>query len=136
MPPDQDSLIIERITVKEDRMVCEVKVPDPAKRQTTPHLWQSLQAEFPDLPSHTCKNSKGTTFAAVMESTSLPHFFEHLVVDLQTRASTDISKVFVGTTEWVCGEEGKARVEVSFADDLNALQAFRDAAQILNKAML
>lgn len=136
MPSSRDSLLIETITVKPDRVVCEVCVPDPEKRQTTPQLWQALKEEFPNLPFHTCKNSKGVDFASVMESTSLPHFLEHLVVDLQARASVDDSKVFVGTTEWVCREEGKARIEVNFADDLSALQAFHDAAQILNKAML
>ncbi len=44
--------------------------------------------------------------------------------------------VFVGTTEWTDEFVGRARVEVSFADDLVALRAFRDAASFLNDAVL
>lgn len=135
MPP-HDVLRIESLTVKPDRIVCEVQVPNAEKHYTTPALIEALRQEFPNLPLHTCKNSSGKTFAAVMNKTSLPHLFEHLVIDLQTQASIQDERVFIGTTEWLDEAAGKARIEVSFADDLNALRAFRDAAQILNRAMV
>ena len=62
---------------------------------------------------------------------------EHLVIDLQTRAEFETAAnglTYIGTTEWLDEAQGKARIEVNFADDLVALRAFRDAANFLNEA--
>ena len=69
-----------------------------------------------------------------MERTSLAHVFEHLVVDLQARAAGPGS-VFVGTSEWADSARTRARVEVSFVDDLVALRAFKGATTALNEAL-
>lgn len=122
--------------MKNDRIVCEVKLEKEAPRYTDPALIAHLCETFPNLPKHTCKNALGTCFAAVMDHTSIPHLFEHLVIDLQARGHSHGTMTFVGTTEWLDAQEDTARIEVNFTDDLSALRAFRDAAQILNKAMI
>lgn len=91
----------------------------------------------------------------MIDHTSLPHLLEHLVIDFQTRAAvrrgdgaeagsaaayadagSALDAVFVGTTEWTDEAAGRARIEVSFLDDLVALRAFRDAIAFLGDAMV
>ena len=129
-------LAIERLAVRADRVVCDVVVAPGSPRSTTPQLMVQVCATYPHLPHHACVNEKGDVFAAVMDRTSLPHLLEHLVIDLQTQAAFHQDAVFVGTTEWTDERAGRARIEVSFVDDLIALRAFRDAIAFLNDAML
>ena len=85
--PVPPALAIERLTVRTGRIVCDVVLSPACPRLTTPELAARVRAQFPTLPRHACVNDRGPTFAAVMESTPLPHLLEHLVIDLQTRAS-------------------------------------------------
>lgn len=125
-------LAIERLTVRAGRLVCDVALAPGAPRFTTPQLMERVCAAHPHVPRHACVNDEGDIFAAVMDATSLPHLLEHLVIDLQTQAASDRDAVFVGTTEWTDEHAGRARIEVSFSDDLVALRAFRDAIAFLN----
>ena len=133
---------VERLTVRPDRVVCDVVVAPGAPRCSSLLLADHIRAAFPDVPSHACVNDDGDTFGAVLERTSLPHVLEHLVISLQARAEAASAPgagdgvVFVGTTEWTDEFAGRARVEVSFTDDLVALRAFRDAAHFLHDAVL
>lgn len=126
-------LAIERLTVRADRLVCDVALAPAAPRRTSPQLVERVCAARPNVPRHACVNDEGDTFAAVMTDTPLPHLLEHLVIDLQTQAAADRDAVFVGTTEWTDERAGRARIEVSFVDDLVALRAFRDAIALLNE---
>ena len=139
-------LVIERLTVRADRVVCDVVLAPGVPRRTTPELAARVRAAHPHVPRHACVNDEGDTFAAVMDHTSLPHLLEHLVIDFQTRAAVRrgdgadagaaLDAVFVGTTEWTDEAAGRARIEVSFLDDLVALRAFRDAMAFLGDAMV
>ena len=134
-----DVLTLERITVKKDRVVCDIKITAKDKRYTNPELIKTVLQQYPHLANHTCKNKKGTSFAAVMEQTSLPHLLEHMVIEAQVFSDSHAEKqsdtLFVGTSAWLDEKEGTARVEVSFMDDIQALRAFREASQILNNAL-
>ena len=140
MPP----LSLERLIVRADRVVCDVTLAPGAPRMSSPALMARICAAHPDLPRHACVNDAGDTFGAVMDRTPLPHVLEHLVIDLQAQAAAARGAatpegggvVFVGTTEWTDQAAGRARVEVSFTDDLVALRAFRDAARFLNRAVV
>lgn len=135
--PSFPALRIERLTVRADRIMCDVVVDPRAPRLTDPLLAARICATFPDLPRHACVNDEGDTFAAVMGHTSLPHMLEHLVVDLQSQAEPlDSEMVFVGTTEWADSFSGRARIEVNFTDDMVALRCFRDAVAFLNEAVV
>ncbi len=131
-----DPIRICAITVRTGRLVCDVEIPEPRFRFTTPRLAAFVVQQYPDLPHHACVNGKGSSFSAVIECTSTPHLLEHLVISLQTRAATGATDSFVGTTEWLDETAGLARVEASFRDDLEALRAFNEATQILNIAVL
>lgn len=164
------ALSVEHVTVRTGRLSVLVRVAAGTPRFSSPDLAARLCEWFPTLPFHACVNEVGETFGCVMGSTSLPHVLEHLVIDLQVRASasadapngcTDApsasadasalgagaapsaqsgpanpAPAFVGTTEWLDQAAGTARIEVSFADDLVALRALRDAADILNRAVV
>lgn len=132
----QDALSIERITVGDGRIRCRVKLSAQTQRYTDPVLMATVLAFYPTLAQHACKNDHGPTFASVMDHTSLPHLLEHLVIDVQTAHATDPSAAFVGFTQWLDESAGIACVEVSFTDDLDALQAFTLATRFLNNAML
>ena len=137
MPANQPAPIQVRVvTVRTGRLVCDLEVPDERFRYTTPRLSAFVVGCYPELPRHACVNEAGKTFAAVMEHTSTPHLLEHLTITEQTRATSDEGHVFTGTTEWLDEEAGKARVEISFRDDLEALRAFNEATQFLNNAVL
>ena len=150
-----DALAIERLVVGEGRIGCDVALAPHVPRTTDLALAARVCAAFPNLPRHACVNDEGDTFAAVMDHTSLPHLLEHLVIDFQTRAAVRrgdgaeagsaaayadagaaLDAVFVGTTEWTDEAAGRARIEVSFLDDLVALRAFRDAIAFLGDAMV
>lgn len=153
-PMPREAVRIERLTVRDGRIACDLAVLSGAPRESTPEIAARLARRFPTLALHACVNENGDTFGACMEATPLPHVFEHLVIDLQVRAdearaaarAADVralaapdgapASAYVGTSEWVDEAAGLARVEVSFTDDLVALRAFRDAAAALNKAVV
>lgn len=76
---------VARMEVHRGHLVCLVSFAG-APRVTSAGLMQRVLPAFPMLPQHACVNERGTTFAAVMDCTPLPHLLEHLVVDLQVRS--------------------------------------------------
>ncbi len=138
--PDMDVLRIERMTVRTDRVVADVRVA-PDARWSTPAVAARVRQAFPLVVRHACVNDAGKA-NAVLDSTPLPHVLEHLVIDLQTCAAAQAAAAppddfaFVGTSEWTDEAQGRARVEVNFTDDLVALRAFREATQFLNDAVV
>ncbi|WP_294382350.1 hypothetical protein [uncultured Senegalimassilia sp.] len=145
---------VERMEVRRGHLVCQVAF-GAAPRITSPQLILHVLAEVPTLAQHACVNERGTTFAAVMDCTPLPHLLEHLMVDLQVRAEAGRwlalpgvaaeapphvagathDHPIVGTSEWLDEAAGIARIDVSFADDLVALRAMRDSVAFLNKLL-
>ena len=125
-------IVLESLHVKRDRIVAVVRVGDASCANTTPELAHAVAAVRPDLPIHACVNGVGPTFGAVIEDTPIPHLLEHLVVDLQTAECPDPNRVFTGATRWTDRRAGIAQVQVSYADDLACIRAFRDAAALLN----
>lgn len=131
-------LVLEKLTVKPTRMVCDVRVE--GSWRTTPRLIAAVLVRYPTLLHHACVNDEGETFAAVADHTSLPHLLEHLVIAMQVEAAEQHpwwpSITFVGTTEWTDRAQGVARVEVKYVDDLVAIQAFSDAVALINRLLV
>ena len=125
-------IILESLRVEADRIIAMVRVGDVRRANTDAECARDIIRFRPDLPMHACVNGVGPTFGAVVEDTPLPHLLEHVVVDLQVEACPDPDFVFTGVTRWVDRRAGRARVEVSYADDLVALAAFRDAVNLIN----
>lgn len=130
-----DPIAIEHIIVRDDRVICDIAVRADC-RSTDGEIARRACRQHPNLPRHACVNSKGDTFGAVIARTSMPHLLEHVVVDMLTERTTDERAVFVGTSEWTNKRAGKARVQVSLADDLAVLRAFRDAVSFINEEVI
>ena len=128
----QPALMLEKVQVRADRMVCQVRVTDPAFANTNSRIARRARALFPHLPEHACVNDEGTRFGLVMDHTDLPHLLEHMVIDLQVQRSNS-DKVFTGVTRWVDRAAGVASIEMCYSDDLVALRAFRDAVDMINE---
>lgn len=129
-------ITVRCIHVKADRIAFEVELSDARYRYSSPGLARYVCDRFPELPRHACVNSAGSTFAAVMNSTSCAHLLEHVAISILVRNSKDENALFVGTTEWLDEASGLARIELSFRDDLESLRAFNEAVKFLNDAVL
>lgn len=130
------AVAVERISVKSDRISLLVRVAPGKRRYAWPHLAEQTLHAFPDLAFHSCVNDAGTRLADVLHKTSIPHILEHLIIDLQIhdpRVPADAA--LAGSTEWIREEEGLARVEVNYTDDLVALEALQKALAFLNERM-
>ncbi len=126
-------LAVEAVTVQADRLVLEVALAPSTPRSMDPQLAARLDVMRPSLKAHACVNGVGPSFGHVMDSTSIPHVLEHLILDEQVRASTaPATAPFSGITLWLDEEAGRAHIEVSFYDDLTALEAVQTAAACLN----
>lgn len=121
-------LVVERVQFGAARMTLLVRMA-PEAQTTTAQLMQRLLHRYPDLPHHACVNDEGPYFAAVMDHTGMAHLLEHLIISQQLRLLPDAepAPVLCGSTAWVCRAEGRARIEVSFVDDIIALRALRNA---------
>ena len=128
---------IESIEVRPDRMIAYMELFDEAFCSTTPSLIADLLPRFPHILSHACVNERGETFMSVAANTSVPHLFEHLVIDEQARLdASSHTVVFVGKTAWTNRAERKACVQVSYANEAIARQALAVALRELNDALL
>ena len=119
------------------------------------HVGEDVAARMlqllPNLRNHVCVHTRagGGTFGSELVGTELAHLFEHVVIELQAQAHGAAAAAgtppqapqLIGHTSWaeelaVTGPQGHAlmRTTVTFADDLVALQAAKDAAELLNWA--
>lgn len=132
-------LTLERIVVRDGRVEAIVCIKDARYKATDQALIDACLMQHPSLPEHACKNPCGTTFAAVMSRTTTPHLLEHLVIDIQARAlqaqREDEDGCFVGTTDFLADDPLRARVAVSYYDDLVCLAAFKEACVFLNECL-
>ena len=125
-----------RVRVRPDRVEVSVAVSAKRYEETDESLIQAALRYAPTLGQHACRNNVGPVFAFVMKRTSTPHLLEHLVIDAQTRAAKDASRVFTGTTQWSAENELVANVAFSYEDDLVALDALTRSLEFLNRALI
>lgn len=131
---------VEHVEVRRDRIVAHVSVAEERFSRATPALIARLLPDFPHLLEHSCVNDCGATFSAVAGHTSTPHLLEHLAIEAQARAEAENPEAspatYLGKTFWENRAALRARVELSYANDLSALASLRDAARALNAALL
>ena len=120
-------LDVTNITVKKYRVICLVKIN--GKKTSTPELANKVLVKLPNLKLHKCKNSQGKNFSEVMACTPVPHLFEHMVIDIQSKNS---SNALFGTSEWIDKDNGIAKIELSYEDDIKCLNAIKKAAEVIN----
>ena len=134
-PAVNEHLTIESVRVRPGRIELSVRVASQRYVCTTPRLIECCLQQAPTLGMHACRNGVGPTFSYVMRSTSVPHLLEHLVIDAQTRAANDPSRVFTGTTQWSAENPLVANIVVSYEDDLVALRSVKESLAFLNEAL-
>lgn len=128
-----DLVAVESIAVQPDRLVLEVQLAAHAPRSMDAQLAERLDRMRPTLKMHACVNGTGPFFGHVMATTSIPHVLEHLILDEQVRAEgAPDAFPFSGITLWLDEGAGRAHIEVSYFDDLTALEAVRTATMCLN----
>ena len=118
---------VTNIVVKNFRIICNVKLN--SLKFSNPQIKDALLHEMPSLARHKCKNSSANNFEEVMDSTSLAHILEHMIIDIQSKHTNE---VLLGTTEWIDENAGIAKIELSFTDDLVCLSAINSAVGKLN----
>ena len=126
---------IKDIKVKKYRILCLVKVYDK-NMFSTPELKLKLLSVCPSLNLHMCKNAANDSFEKILDTTSLPHILEHLIIDIQVSKSENSAEFtqakFLGTTKWVDKKNGLAEININYFDDIVALQAIKEAEDLLN----
>lgn len=127
------SVQVTDVTVSTNKIFCRVQAHN--NLFSNAQIKDSLLEIRPTLAAHNCKNLSGKSFVDVMDSTSIPHLLEHLIIDLQVEylenANISVKPIF-GTTEWLDKSAGTAKITLSFMDDVIALKAIKDAANLLN----
>lgn len=129
-------LAIDRITIKRDRIVCEVRCLDMRYCYTNPAMAARALAARPHLAEHACVNEHGETFGAVIARTPLPHLLEHVAIDILTEIDPRDDQIHTGVTEWIAGQAGRARVHLALTDDLIVLSAVREALRFINEEVV
>jgi hypothetical protein len=126
-----------------------------APTHTTPQIAAHACELRPDLPTHTCKNGHGPHFANVIENTSLPHLFEHLIIDFlvegeaartrefqsaqQTQPTSNRSTkpakntIYAGATCWENAAHTRAKIKIRLTDDLALAKAINEALKIIDQ---
>lgn len=112
---------------------------------SVPHLLEHIMIEE-QLRAPFSSDESGFTEKAVVKQTGVSYVScptaDYPSVARSTDGSADgyrsgVSDLeVIGFTQWVDEAAGTALIEVSFADDLVALRAFRDALAFLNEAMI
>lgn len=126
------ALTVESIDIVKGRMRVRLRLREGV-RYTDPRIAVKVMTRFPCVGLHSCKNDSGPRFADVIESTSIAHVLEHLMIDIQLGDSaTPMGSRLVGFTQWIDESEGIAEVQVAFQSDMVALRALRDAVAFLN----
>lgn len=129
-------LNVEKIEIANGRMKVDVQVSPGVSHHINESTAMWALKLCPTLAAHACVNKAGPTFMAVIGCASVPHLFEHLIIDEQVRSeSTLTEQSFVGSTEWLNEPDGKAHIEVNFFDDLVALRALKNALALLDSIM-
>lgn len=119
---------ITNIVVKKFRIICSVKLN--SIKYSNEEIKVALLEKMPTLAAHKCKNSKGKNFAEVLASTSLAHILEHMIIDIQSKATNDL---LLGTTQWIDENSGIAKIELSYTDDIVCISAIKEASELLNR---
>ena len=132
----QQRLSIERIRVRHGKLDLHVTV-DIDALYVNQEQAQRMLAILPNLRNHVCVNGAGETFGDELLGTEQTHLLEHVVIELQGKALASNARL-MGHTSWLAElaetrHRGYAlmRVSVAFTNDFVALQAAKDALDIV-----
>lgn len=131
-------LELQRVNVRNGALDLEVLTQLDMLHVTEEQAGRILEL-LPNLAHHVCVNGAGDgSFGDELVGTELPHLLEHLIIELQGKASSRADQL-AGHTSWleeldVTAPQGYAlmRTTVSFANDFVALGAMNCALEIVN----
>lgn len=126
---------VDKVIITFGRMRVIAAFEDGERRYTDSEMAAKALEAYPTLGIHSCINSKGPTFAAVMGQTSIAHLIEHLMIAEQSAMAAEkgVEDVtFVGNTHWIDEGRGLAEIQVSFIDDLDAAKALANALKAVS----
>lgn len=134
-------LNIEQVNIRPGQMILYVASSPGVPRFTNEKMAARALEMHPTLGAHSCINAKGPTFSAVISRTFLPHLLEHLVIAEMVQHTSNADATFLGTTEEIKTNEAaysggaayRARIAVSFTDDLEAIEALGRAQTALGE---
>jgi len=115
-------------------IACDLRLGDLEKVNTAdvPGFTDRLIAAIPSLREHPCSREKpGGLIERLVEGTSWPHVLEHVALELQTLAGTDVS--FGRVVE--SGEPGLWWVIVEYEEEEVGLAGVRQAAAVMRACM-
>lgn len=128
---------IERIRVRRGYLDLRVSCPLDNLHVSQEQAERILEL-LPNLSNHVCVNGAGETLGDELVGTELPHLLEHIVIELQGKA-TGASGNFTGHTSWLdelanTAPSGYAlmRTTVAFENDFVALQAVQCACELID----
>ncbi len=135
-----NTLEIQSIRVRNGALDLEVAMAADAFHVTDEQARRILEL-LPNLAHHVCVNGAGDgSFGDELVGTELAHLLEHLIIELQGKASSQAGEL-TGHTSWleeleVTIPQGYAlmRTTVTFANDFVALGAMNCALEIINWA--
>ena len=94
-----------------------------------PHFNERLLGYLPSLAEHPCsRGSAGGFVARLEEGTHIPHILEHVALELQTLAGSDVSFGRVVQS----GDPGVWWVIVAYEEEDVGIESMRDAARIIS----
>lgn len=130
-------LDIRHVRVRRGALDLEVAAADDTFHVTEEVAGRVLEL-LPNLAHHVCVNGSGNrSFGAELVGTELPHLLEHVIIELQGKATPD-TRQLTGHTSWLeeyarTASRGYAlmRTTITFGNDFVALQAVNDACAIV-----
>ena len=69
------------ITFKQDKAQIDVKFDQCLTPEERIRLRDALYKKYPNIKNHACKNSNGPRFDDCVETTSIPHILEHIILE-------------------------------------------------------
>jgi cyanophycin synthetase len=115
-------------------IACDVRLGtlEQVSSADIPGFTERLLAAVPTLREHPCsRGTAGGFVERLEEGTHFPHIIEHVALELQTLAGTDVSFGRVVPS----GDEGVWWVIVEYEEEVVGLQSVRDAVTILRACM-
>ena len=115
-------------------IACDVRLGalEAVSSADIPGFVDRLLATLPSLAEHPCtRGSAGGFVERLREGTHLPHILEHVALELQTLAGSDVSFGRVVPS----GDEGVWWVIVAYEEEEVGLQSVRDALALVRAAL-
>jgi cyanophycin synthetase len=115
-------------------IACDVRLGSLEHRSTAqlPGFTDRLLAALPTLRDHPCsRGAAGGFVERLEEGTRLPHVLEHVALELQTLAGSDVSFGRVVAS----GDEGVWWVIVAYEEEAVGVECMHEAARVLRAAV-